>query len=267
MAIGIQRNPAEQAELAALQSWFDASAELRANGFDWRMERIGDAVCSVSASEPSILVNRVMSLGSESLPTVEQLVAIRELYEAAGVDRFFLHVVPGSCDPKSLEAAGFRNYRGWMKFIRHTEQAPSGRSDLEIREIFVEYADEFARISGAAFGLRPESYPLVACVVGAVGYRSFMSFDGEAPAGTGVVFIDGTYGVLDWGATHPDFRRRGGQSAVLAERIRCAASEGCEYLYTMTGEAVPDDPQHSYSNILKAGFEEAYLRENWVPAS
>ncbi len=29
----------------------------------------------------------------------------------------------------------------------------------------------------------------------------------------------------------------------------------------MTGEAVPEDPQHSYSNILRAGFSEAYLRE------
>ena len=44
-----------------------------------------------------------------------------------------------------------------------------------------------------------------------------------------------------------------------------AADMGCKNLYTMTGEAVPDDPQHSYSNILRAGFEEAYLRENWVP--
>jgi hypothetical protein len=33
----------------------------------------------------------------------------------------------------------------------------------------------------------------------------------------------------------------------------------------MTGEAVPGDPQHSYGNIVKAGFAEAYLRENWVP--
>jgi hypothetical protein len=33
----------------------------------------------------------------------------------------------------------------------------------------------------------------------------------------------------------------------------------------MTGEAVPGDKQHSYRNIQKAGFKEAYLRENWIP--
>jgi hypothetical protein len=30
-----------------------------------------------------------------------------------------------------------------------------------------------------------------------------------------------------------------------------------------TGERVPDRPSASYRNILKAGFEEAYLRPNW----
>ena len=34
----------------------------------------------------------------------------------------------------------------------------------------------------------------------------------------------------------------------------------------MTGEAVPGDAQHSYSNILRAGFAESYLRENWISA-
>ena len=49
-------------------------------------------------------------------------------------------------------------------------------------------------------------------------------------------------------------------------RNRFALEAGCNMIVTMTGEAVPGDPQHSYSNILKQGFEEAYLRENWIPA-
>ena len=92
----------------------------------------------------------------------------------------------------------------------------------------------------------------------------FMSFDGERPAGTGAIYIDGKTAALDWGATHPDFRRRGGQTAVLAARIRYAIEQGCDLICTMTGEAVPGDPQHSYRNIQKNGFSEAYLRENWI---
>jgi len=33
------------------------------------------------------------------------------------------------------------------------------------------------------------------------------------------------------------------------------------------GTSVPGDPQHSYHNLLKAGFREAYARENLAPAS
>lgn len=74
-------------------------------------------------------------------------------------------------------------------------------------------------------------------------------------------------GYLDFGATHPDFRRRGSQSAILNVRIRDALDTGCTSVVTMTGEAVPGDEQHSYRNIQKAGFTEAYLRENWIPVS
>ena len=81
------------------------------------------------------------------------------------------------------------------------------------------------------------------------------------------MFVEGEAAALDWGTTHPDFRRRGSQTALLSTRIRFALEQGCKMICTMTGEAVPGDPQHSYSNIRKNGFDEAYLRENWVPLS
>ena len=54
---------------------------------------------------------------------------------------------------------------------------------------------------------------------------------------------------------------------MLSARIRYAFEVGCKTISTTTGEAVPGDPQHSYGNITKSGFEEAYLRENLVPAA
>ena len=93
-----------------------------------------------------------------------------------------------------------------------------------------------------------------------------MSFTGERPAGTGALYVRDGIGYLDWASTHPDFRRRGSQTAILSARLDHAFDAGCKTIVTMTGEAVPEDPQHSYSNILRAGFSEAYLRENWVPA-
>jgi hypothetical protein len=37
-------------------------------------------------------------------------------------------------------------------------------------------------------------------------------------------------------------------------------------MFTETGEAVDGDPQHSYRNILRAGFEQLDVRENFVSA-
>lgn len=72
--------------------------------------------------------------------------------------------------------------------------------------------------------------------------------------------------LLDWAATLPAYRGRGGQGVVLCQRIRDALDLGCRGLLTTTGEAVEGDPQHSYRNIERVGFRPIYTRENFVPA-
>lgn len=260
----------ERAEARALLAWHSMFVDAPVSGYDWRIERVGDALCSVSSSDPSILINRVLELGRNGPPTREQLRDIRRVYEDAGVQRFFLHVVPermGTDTNTLLTETGYEKYRGWMKFVRGAGDVRVANTDLDIRPVGSEHGADFAAIAAPAFDMLPESQPVVALLPAVANQLAFMSFDGDKPAGTGVIFIDGDVGQLDWGATHPDFRRRGGQTAVLSARIRYALEAGCTTISTMTGEAVPGDPQHSYGNITKSGFEEAYLRENWVPAA
>lgn len=260
---------AETIERQALIGWYEATSKLGLTGFDWNLERIGDALCSVSATEPSILVNRVLGLGSEVTPTQDQLIDIRRLYREAGVARFFLHVTPrimGTDTEKMLTAAGYRRYRGWMKFTRSREEVGPASTDLTVRKIGPDEAAHFAAIVAPAFDMTPASEPALAALANDPHWHLYMSFEGNRAAGTGGIYVRGGAAYTDWGATHPDFRRRGSQTAILNERIRFALSKGCETIVTMTGEAVPGDPQHSYSNILKMGFREAYLRENWIPA-
>lgn len=258
----------ERVEARALRAWHTAYVDARVADYDWRLETIGDALCSVCSSDPSILMNRVLELGSEGLPSESQLREIRRVYDEAGIERYFLHVVPQRKGPDTdalLTAAGYEKYRGWMKFGRGAGAVREATTALDVRSVGLEHGDAFAAIAAPAFDMLPASKPVVALLPGVPGQRAFMSFDGDRPAGTGAVFVDGDVAALDWGATHPDFRRRGGQSAVLAARIRFALQQGCNGIYTMTGEAVPGDPQHSYGNIMKNGFAEAYLRENWIP--
>lgn len=267
--LGDTSDPAqEHIEQQALRSWHAAAGGSTDATFDWRLERVGDALCSVSSSEPSILLNRVLGLGSGREPSTRQLLAIRDVYAAAGVSRFFLTLAPGLRSAglsARLAKAGYRPHRGWVTFSRGREPVGTIKTDLSVRLIDEQDAQAFAEIAANAFDLRPESCPALAALVTAPGWHLFMSFAGDQPAGTGAIFIDGDTGYLDWGATHPDFRRRGSQAALLNARLRFAHESSCARVVTMTGEAVPGDPQHSYRNILRAGFMERYCRENWIP--
>ncbi len=62
------------------------------------------------------------------------------------------------------------------------------------------------------------------------------------------------------------FRDRGIQSALLAARLHHARRLACRAVVTTTGVAVPGDPQHSYRNILKTGFDPLYQTETMAPA-
>lgn len=260
----------EEIEQQALLGWHEAASQIEPPGYDWRIERIGDALCSVSSTEPSILINRVLGLGSEARPTIEQLVEIRNIYDDAGVSRFFLHVVPdrlGTDAEELVTAAGCEKHRGWMKFVRGPGDLPAAKSDLTVRRIGPEDAADFAAIAAPAFDITARSEPAIAALANDSHWHLYMSFDGTCPAGTGAIYIRGQAAYTDWAATHPDFRRRGSQSVILRARVREALKAGCTTIVTMTGEAVDGDPQHSYRNILKAGFSEAYLRENWIPTA
>ena len=79
----------------------------------------------------------------------------------------------------------------------------------------------------------------------------------------GALFVDGDQAWLGLGATLPEARGRGAQSALLAERIRLAAEAGSTTVTTETGVREDGRPERSYRNILRAGFEEAFVRPNW----
>ena len=260
----------EAAGRAMLEDLHAAQDEETRAGLGLSLHRVGGAIVSVCRSDPSILLNRVAGLGVDRPATATELAEIRRLFDGAGIGRFFLHLAPGAA-PRELreliESHGLRPARGWMKFVRSPGPAPVADCDLAVREIDRRHADAFGAIAAFGFDLRQESGRVLANLVGRPEWRVFMAFDGDRPAACGALFSHQGMAWTDFGATHPDFRRRGAQSALLAARVRAAGQAGRDLIATETGEAVPGDPQHSYGNILKSGFEEAYLRENWAPAA
>ncbi|RDD61179.1 hypothetical protein [Ferruginivarius sediminum] len=258
---------AEEVERAALADLHAAApAELRQR-LGMRLEEIDGGLASIIPAIPSIVLNRVQGLGLDAPVRREAIGRIREAYADAGVERYFVHVHPEARPAELrgwLEDAGFRPRRRWMKFIRGRDAAPAARSDLNVREIGPEDAGAFARIVSEGFDLGEGGVELLPSLVGRPGWHIYMSFDGSEPAGTGALFIHGKAAWFDYGATTKAKRGRGGQAALLSRRIAHALDVGCEIMFTTTGEWVEGDPQHSYRNIQRSGFQEDYARDNYA---
>lgn len=262
--------PGERLERLALEALHAAAPTAARERMGLETAVVGTARVSVAAFEPSILWNRVIGLGVGAPAERDDVERILATYRQAGVGRFFLHRHPEAQPPTLVEwlrAAGLERARGWMKFERDAAPPPRVDTDLQVARIGAESAADFGRIVATGFELGEAAGDVVAALNGRPGWHQFMSFDGDWPAGTGILFIHEGFGWLDMGATLPEYRGRRSQQAILAARIRFAAEAGCHTLFTTTGEEVPGDPQHSYANILKLGFREAYLRENYAPAA
>jgi len=265
--VGHEAEFIEQAALADIHA--AATPELRdalrleAN---WADSTLGSIAGALPAT--AIVINRAIGLGLRQPATESSVRALVDAYARARVPRYFVQVSPDA-RPDGLvgwlEAAGLEKARGWQKFSRGREKPPARTTDLRIREVGPESGEAFARIACDAFDIGEAAVPWLARIPGRAGWHVFMSFDGDKPAGTGTVFIKDGLASIDFGATAPAFRRRGSQGALLARRIEHALDLGCSRLFTCTGEAVEGDPQHSYSNILRCGFVEDYVRANYAP--
>jgi hypothetical protein len=125
-------------------------------------------------------------------------------------------------------------------------------------------ARDFGETAASGFGMPPPMAAWLSALVGRDGWRCYVSYDGDRSVGVGACWRGHSEAWLGIGATRAEGRGRGSQSAILARRINDAIAEGAPLLVTETGSAVPGEPQTSYSNILKAGFEVAYERPNWT---
>lgn len=173
--------------------------------------------------------------------------------------------MPGSAAAEEwLQGQGFEPAYAWMKFVRDPHPprfpAPDG---IEVVEVGAPDEEPFGTIAALGFGMPAWGAEFFAHLPGREGWRCYVArVDGKAQA-CGAMVIDDGIAELGIGATLEEARGRGCQTALLHRRISDAAAAGCHTLLVETGERVPDRPSASYRNILKAGFEEAYLRPNW----
>jgi len=163
-----------------------------------------------------------------------------------------------------LRSRGYERGYAWMKFVRDAHP-PRFAEPSGIEVVPIQAGDQpFGMIAATGFALPAWAADFFADLPSQPGWHCYAArVDGE-PAACAAMLVDG--GIAEFGiaATLEPARGRGGQMALLHRRIADAAEAGCHTLFVETGERIPDRPSASYRNILRAGFEEAYLRPNWT---
>lgn len=261
----------ESIERMALQDLHDAADNKDIKTLGLVQQNLDSAFVSIANQLPpsAIVINRTIGIGIDTNASEKDIRSIVSLYRENLVTRYFVQIHPDH-QPESivewLSGEGLKAGRGWQKFEWERAPVVPSKSDLTVREIDQRYGEDFGRIVCNAFDLGDQAYTWLAKLTNRPDWHVFMCFDGDAPAGTGALYVKNGYAWLDYHATAPEFRSRGCQGAIIKASLNRAIETGCAKAYTCTGVSVPGESQHSYNNILRAGFVQTYVRENFEPA-
>jgi hypothetical protein len=222
---------------------------------------------SIVTALPGVgMMNLVLGAAEPGTVADGHLAAATEWAGSRGVDHY-VPVTPGlpatDAAERWLKGNGFCEGYAWMKFVRDSHPPRFAAADVEIVELTDPAQEPFGMIAATGFGLPAWASTFFAELPGRDGWRCYAArIDGEPQACAAMHIHDG---IAEFGiaATLEPARGRGCQLALLHRRILDAIDASCHTLFVETGERVPDRPSASYRNILRAGFEEAYLRPNW----
>jgi GNAT superfamily N-acetyltransferase len=248
-----------------------ASADLYAAApasLGFRTEHIADTTVLLSPRLPVSYFNRAIGLGGHTPATETTLDAVIGRFREAGVADFWVHVTPAA---QPAELATWLHERGltppprrsWAKFLRAPAPVPP-QPALPVRRATAADAAAVARTATAAFGLPAALGDWFGQLIDRPGWQVLVAEVEGQIAATGSVFVREQTGWLGIGATLPEHRRRGAQTALLAARIAAAVAAGCTVLATETGESIAGEPNPSLANIRRAGFTQVCSRLNFA---
>jgi hypothetical protein len=247
--------------------WEAAPAEIASEkGIELR--QFGPVQAGVVTALPDVgMMNLVLGATEPGAVADGRLAAAVEWADSRGVGHY-VPVTPGLPETGAAEAwlrsNGFAPGYAWMKFVRdaHPPRFAASKA-VEVVELEDGGTAPFGMIAATGFGLPAWAAAFFADLPGRKGWRCYVArVEGEAQA-CAAMHVDA--GIAEFGiaATLEPARGRGCQLALLRRRLLDAGAAGCHTLFVETGERVPGRPSASYRSILRAGFEEAYLRPNW----
>jgi GNAT superfamily N-acetyltransferase len=270
--------PLGQAELTEIAAYVDFAAGAPApvrEVLGIGSLRVGSALALAIREDPSRFFNRAGGFSAAEPITADVVAHVCDFYREQGVPQGAFMIAPpllpsdwASTAAKSRLTEGFR----FVKLGCDVETAVAAADgvaalDPGLRAGPVEpgHAREWATVMMATFGFTtPAMTDMAASCVGRPSWRQYAVWEGERIIAVGSIFVHGDCADMFGGATLPEARGRGAQSALLTARARAAQAAGCRWLVAETGAEGPGEHNTSLRNMLRAGFEPLYERVTWL---
>jgi GNAT superfamily N-acetyltransferase len=254
-------------EIAAWDEFFQAASPAVVRRCGIRTRHLDGAFVQIASGLDILAYNRVVGVGLEQPATEDGIERITAAFAEAGVPRFFIQVSPAAAPDDLAERLlerGFVHYNSWVRLYRSLEAIPEPRADVDIRPLDAAHATDFGALVALAFGWPDALGTIAAQALGRPGWHHFAAFVDGTLAGTGVLFTGRDLAWITFGTTHPDYRNRGIQKALIIHRMEVARTRGCRTVIVETAEQKPDRASPSYLNMIKLGFEVGYVRPNYL---
>jgi hypothetical protein len=232
------------------------------------MNIIGGTFCFVISRTDRLAFNRALCIGLDYEVSDKQLQEIISFYKKAGTSRFMIQVSPAALPENNEEIFlrnGFVRHNQWVKsYKRLQSEVELPNTYLSVEKLKLADIEEFENIIKSAFEFENNSHLLISRTYKKPGWTHYLAKENGNPIAAATLFICGKTASLAIGGTIPEARGRGAQNFLIAQRLNDAYKAGCEYAVVETAEDLPEKPSQSYRNMIKAGFELAYLRPNYV---
>jgi len=211
-------------------------------------------------------LTQTFGLGMFEPITTEQIEIIEELFQSRGAEVF--HEVSPLADPSVFELIRERGYQP-VEFsnVLYRPIDPELRLEaprneqIEVRVVEKNEIEIWAQTACEGWSEFPEVADFLRELNQLYAHSDGPSFlaelDGK-PIATGGLTIAGDVALLAGASTIPSARRQGAQLALLEERLRFAATQGCTVAMMV---ALPGSG--SQRNAERHGFRIAYTRTKW----
>ncbi|MEP6733682.1 MAG: hypothetical protein ABJE10_23755, partial [bacterium] len=192
------------------------------------LHRFDGAAALMTSRSRELAVNRVIAFGVRSPATRAVLDAITEMYHDAEVERFIVHVSPGT-NPGDITGwlleRRFTLRPGLVKLARSTDDASSlpASPELRIEEIGVADGDIFEEIVGNPLNVPSDMRAGIRSTIGHPGWRYYLAYRDATPIAGSAMYVGENAAWCGLTATIEGARGQGAQSALLRRRLMDAA--------------------------------------------